>query len=103
MQPLTRVTKQTLSVLRAFLDSGDTPVWGLALSKQLQIPTGSIYPMLDRLVENGWLQFSWEDDAARLGPRKKLYKFTEAGAKESKRLLVEKESYMVSPKKVRVV
>jgi len=103
VKPLTRVTKQTLSVLRAFLDSGDRPVWGLALSKQLQIPTGSIYPMLDRLVEYGWLQFSWEDDAARLGPRKKLYKLSEAGAKEAKRLLTSKESFGVAPKKVKVV
>jgi len=103
LQPLTRVTKQTLAVLQAFLDSGDRPVWGLALSKQLGIPTGSIYPMLDRLVENGWLQFSWEDDADRLGPRKKLYTLSKAGAIESKRLLAEKDSFGVAPKKVRVV
>lgn len=103
MQPLTRVTKQTLAVLQAFLDSGDRPVWGLALSKQLGIPTGSIYPMLDRLVENGWLQFSWEDDAARLGPRKKLYTLSKGGVLETKRLLAEKDSFEVAPKKVRVV
>lgn len=103
MQPLTRVTKQTLAVLQAFLDSEDRPIWGLALSKQLQIPTGSIYPMLDRLVEYGWLQFGWEDDAARLGPRKKLYKLSEAGARESKLLITEKEFSRVVPTKGRVV
>jgi DNA-binding PadR family transcriptional regulator len=85
--PITRVTRQTVAVLKAFLDAKGQRIWGLALSKKLDIPTGSIYPMLDRLVELGWLDWSWEEDPDRLGPRRKLYSLTDEATQEAQKVV----------------
>jgi len=78
MQPLQRVTAPTVEVLRALLDAGE-PVWGLRLVKATGRPAGSVYPILSRLEESGWLVGQWEDDTGRDGPRRRLYRFTVDG------------------------
>lgn len=78
MQPLQRVTAPTVEVLRALLDAGE-PVWGLRLVKATGRPAGSVYPILSRLEESGWLVGEWEADSGRDGPRRRLYRFTSAG------------------------
>ncbi|GAA4908165.1 DNA-binding PadR family transcriptional regulator [Nonomuraea thailandensis] len=33
--------------------------------------------MLDRLLRGGWVISTWEDDSARAGPRRRLYRLKE--------------------------
>ena len=82
MEPLQRVTAPTLDVLAALLDGGDDtggPIWGLVIIKHTGRPSGTIYPLLERLERNGWILGSWEDDSDRSGPRRRLYEFTAEG------------------------
>ena len=79
MEPLGRVTAATLDVLRALVRS-EAPVWGLRLVKITGRPSGSVYPILDRLERSGWVRSAWEDDPTRSGPRRRLYELTSDGA-----------------------
>ena len=86
MEPLSRVTPATLDVLGALLDAS-APVWGLRLVKATGRPAGSVYPILERLERAGWVDSSWEDDAQRPGPRRRLYRPTPDGAVAARALL----------------
>lgn len=82
MEPLERIGRATADVLGALLD-GDHPRWGLEIVKLTGRPSGSVYPVLDRLERAGWVTSSWEDDTDRRGPRRRLYVLTADGAREA--------------------
>lgn len=78
MEPLHRITVPTLDVLDVLL-SADEPLWGLLIIKQTSRPSGTIYPILERLERQGWVTSSWEADGERPGPRRRFYEFTPDG------------------------
>ncbi|GAA4670944.1 PadR family transcriptional regulator [Frondihabitans cladoniiphilus] len=78
MEPLQRVTAPTLDVLECLLGSTEGPVWGLVIIKETGRPSGTVYPLLERLERQGWIVGSWEE-AERSGPRRRLYEFTADG------------------------
>lgn len=73
--PLSRVTPATLDVLAHLLER-DAPVWGLAVAGATGRPTGSVYPILERLESHEWVVSEWEADGARPGARRRLYRLT---------------------------
>lgn len=79
MEALTRLTPATADVLAALLDAAE-PTWGLRIVRAAGRPTGSVYPILERLERAGWLSSVWEDDPERTGPRRRLYELTADGA-----------------------
>lgn len=85
MEQLDRVGKATVDVLGMLLEAQE-PQWGLAIIKATGRPSGSVYPMLERLERAGWVESSWEDDGARRGPRRRLYALTKDGAAEAKKV-----------------
>jgi DNA-binding MarR family transcriptional regulator len=78
MQPLSRITPATVDVLTV-LDAGSGPTWGLAVIKASGRPAGSVYPILERLEQSGWVTSAWEDDPHRTGPRRRFYELTDDG------------------------
>lgn len=86
MEPIHRVTAPTLDVLGALFASDD-PVWGLLVIKATGRQAGTVYPILERLERQGWIRSSWDDDADRPGPRRRLYEFTGEGAVAAQELL----------------
>lgn len=91
MKSLTRVTEPTLDVLQTLLDSRE-PIWGLLLAKGTGRPPGTIYPILSRLENLGWVTGRWDEDEARSGPRRRLYNLTEGGAAEAARLVASRRA-----------
>lgn len=85
MEPLGRIGKATVDVLNVLLD-GDQPRWGLEIIKLTGRPSGSVYPLLDRLERAGWVTSSWDDDSERRGPRRRMYQLTAEGAAEARRV-----------------
>lgn len=73
-----RLGRATIDVLTVLLDS-DEPRWGLQLIKITGRPSGTVYPLLDRLERAGWVTSHWDDDAARPGPRRRMYQLTPGG------------------------
>ena len=87
MDHLARVTPATTDVLQALLSAGDAPVWGLRVVKLTGRPTGSVYPILERLRRAGWAVSSWDADPERPGPRRRLYALTPVGAAAARSLV----------------
>jgi PadR family transcriptional regulator PadR len=84
MEPLARVGRATIDVLAVLLDA-DEPRWGLEIIKATGRPSGTVYPLLDRLERAGWVTSRWDDDEQRRGPRRRLYALTRDGAIEARR------------------
>jgi DNA-binding PadR family transcriptional regulator len=86
MQSIQRMTKATILVLEQLAEH-ESGVWGLALCKKLQMPTGTIYPMLARLEDLGWVSSYWESEGDRVGPRRKYFSLTSEALAQAEALL----------------
>jgi PadR family transcriptional regulator, regulatory protein PadR len=80
-----KMTQTTLAVLREFIEAGDEPRYGRELAKAARISSGTLYPILDRLEEAGWIEGDWEDiDPSVEGrPRRRYYTLTASGSHEA--------------------
>ena len=70
-------------VLRVFLADVSAPRYGYDLMKAARLPSGTLYPMLARLQDEGLAATQWEqqrEDAAGRPPRK-YYRLTGEGAR----------------------
>jgi DNA-binding PadR family transcriptional regulator len=74
------MTDATLDVLEVLL-SQDNELYGLKIAQATGRPTGSIYPILARLEQIGWMTSEWEpgDDPAVRGSRRRFYQLTPNG------------------------
>jgi PadR family transcriptional regulator, regulatory protein PadR len=75
------MTTQTLKILSAMLKDPEAELYGLELSKRSGLKPGTIYPILKRLLEAGWLERHWEDidPVAEGRPKRRLYRLTRIG------------------------
>jgi PadR family transcriptional regulator PadR len=96
MEPIRRLTQPTVAVLRVLLGS-DEPVWGLRVAKVTGRAPGSIYPILARLEDSGWIVGEWEDDDGRVGPRRRTYALTVDGADRAAATLATWDARAVRP------
>jgi DNA-binding PadR family transcriptional regulator len=76
-----RLTVPTLKVLNSLIASG-TELSGADLIRTCDLLSGTIYPILIRLEECGWVKSRWEElDPSEAGrPRRRLYTITKVGA-----------------------
>lgn len=88
MDPIPRVTSATLDVLHALAEASE-PTWGLQIIAVTGRPAGSVYPILARLEERGWLTSAWEEGDRR-GPRRRLYALTDEAVPAARSLLAER-------------
>ena len=87
---LPRTTKATVDVLRAIADA-DGPVWGLQVIRSTSRGPGTVYPILERLEQQGWLESDWEAPSDRRGPRRRLYRLSADGAESVHRAVQDVE------------
>jgi PadR family transcriptional regulator, regulatory protein PadR len=72
-------SRQTRALLAAFLDTPRTWRHGYDLSKETGLRSGTLYPLLMRLSEQGLLEARWEE-AERPGlPPRHIYRLTASG------------------------
>ena len=84
------MTLQTQLVLRALLEDPARERYGLELSGSINLPSGTIYPILARLEQVGWVESSWEDPSVHESagrPRRRLYRMTSDGAEQARAAL----------------
>ncbi|MEU0924631.1 PadR family transcriptional regulator [Streptomyces malaysiensis] len=69
-----------MAVLEVLLNvKSSSPAWGLSICRDADLGPGTVYPILDRLLERGWLR-SWDEVEAHPGrPARRFYEFTGAG------------------------
>ena len=73
-----RLTPALKAVLGNLLRT-ESESWGLLLATETGRPTGTIYPLLERLEREGFVRSHWDDDQSRTGARRRLYSLTPAG------------------------
>ena len=89
--PFKRITKSTISVLKYLLhDPKDT--WGLEISKITGYSVGTVYPILEKLENAGWIQSKWEVHNERSGPRRRFYKINPDKFQEARIIVMKYES-----------
>lgn len=82
-----RVTAATLDVLQVLLGGSDE-MYGLRIAKAIARPTGSVFPILARLEEYGWVTSVWQSsESSERGARKRFYRLTSDGAAHARALL----------------
>jgi PadR family transcriptional regulator PadR len=70
---------QTRALLAAFLDRAQSWRHGYDLAKETGLKSGTLYPLLIRLTEQGFLEARWqESDRVGLPPRH-IYRLTGGG------------------------
>jgi DNA-binding PadR family transcriptional regulator len=74
-----RFSAQTLSVLAALCDEPSQWQHGYALAKQTGLKSGTLYPILIRLADQGLVEACWQDEPEPGRPRRHLYRLTAAG------------------------
>jgi PadR family transcriptional regulator PadR len=78
-----------VQVAIAIMETSDEQLWGYDLSKRSGVRSGVLYPMLTRMLEDGWLSDGWEDPNTIhvKRPPRRYYELTEHGREELRRLL----------------
>jgi DNA-binding PadR family transcriptional regulator len=76
-------SEQAVSVILALAE--DPAAWrhGYDLCQETGLKAGSMYPILIRLADKGWLETKWETEFTAGRPARHLYRLTEAGLKEA--------------------
>ncbi|MCF3120183.1 PadR family transcriptional regulator [Streptomyces arenae] len=75
-----RLTRPTLEVIKVLLASpADDPAWGLKICEEADLGSGTVYPILERLVDAGWA-IRQEETAEHPGrPKRYYYELTAVG------------------------
>jgi DNA-binding PadR family transcriptional regulator len=81
--PRIRLTAAVMDVLDVLMNaSPDDPSWGLRLCELTGLGSGTVYPVLDRLMKAGWIADSWEDPSPPDRPRRRFYELTSTGREQ---------------------
>lgn len=88
-----RISHQTRLVLQAFLDAPEAETYGFQLAQTTGLKAGTMYPVLQRLLDEGWLSERWEDvDEHAAGRRRRRYYRLTAEGERHARAAVEGDS-----------
>lgn len=81
-----RMTIPVAKVLSALLADPAADRYGLDLMKASGLPSGTLYPILQRLQDAGWLESRWEeiDPVAEGRPARRYYRLTGLGVAEAR-------------------
>jgi DNA-binding PadR family transcriptional regulator len=82
-----RLSPQTLIVLQALKHSARDWCHGYDVSKLTRIKSGTLYPILSRLHDEGWLEARWEEGREPGRPPRHLYRLSAAGSKATSKIL----------------
>jgi PadR family transcriptional regulator PadR len=80
------MTLQTRLVLRTFLrarlQDTSAELYGAEICRETDLGPGTVFPIVTRLRQLGWLEDRWEDDEdhALDRPRRHYYRLTDGGA-----------------------
>jgi PadR family transcriptional regulator PadR len=79
--PELKITSQVMRVLHAFIEAHGSELTGANIHERTGMRSGTLYPILIRFREGGWLSDRWEDEEAfELGrPKRRYYRLTAAG------------------------
>jgi PadR family transcriptional regulator, regulatory protein PadR len=90
-----KCSRQTLALLAALMEQPRTWQHGYELSKATGLKSGTLYPILIRLSDQGFLDSSWKDAERPGRPPRHVYRLTANGlalAREQMEVLADSKS-----------
>jgi len=88
-----RLTRPTLEVIKVLLASTpDSPAWGLKICDEADLGSGTVYPILDRLEQRGWITSYKEAEPHPGRPPRRYYELTTAGRSQAVESLATREA-----------
>jgi PadR family transcriptional regulator, regulatory protein PadR len=86
-----RLTKASAKVLKHFLANPNEDQYGFGLMKATGVKSGSLYPILERIQEEGWIERFDEaiDESAEGRPRRRMYRLTSMGLPAARKAVYE--------------
>ncbi|MEX2264260.1 MAG: PadR family transcriptional regulator [Bryobacteraceae bacterium] len=76
-----RPSEQALQVAGCLLSDSGGWHYGYSLSQKTGLPSGTLYPILMRLAENGFLETKWVDPEREGRPPRHLYRLSAQGVR----------------------
>ncbi|GAA1612116.1 PadR family transcriptional regulator [Actinoplanes couchii] len=94
-----RITVPTARILAALLADPGADRYGLDLMQATGLASGSLYPILHRLQDAGWVEARWEEiDPAEQGrPARRFYRLTADGAVSARQALADLRAQTAVP------
>jgi PadR family transcriptional regulator PadR len=86
-----RLSGPALRMLKVFIEHPTKEHSGAEIAKVTGIGSGTLYPILARLEQAGWLNSKWENikPSEEGRPRRRLYKITGHGQNSARQALAE--------------
>jgi PadR family transcriptional regulator, regulatory protein PadR len=81
-----RPSPQTFAILDALAENASDWSHGYDLCRLLGLKAGTVYPILIRLADRGYVETAWEQEAAQGRPPRHLYRLSAAGAEHVREL-----------------
>jgi PadR family transcriptional regulator, regulatory protein PadR len=82
MTRVRRPSRQTVAVLDALAAKASDWSYGYDLCRALGLKAGTVYPILIRLAERGYVETAWEQDVPQGRPPRHLYRLSATGAEQ---------------------
>lgn len=95
-----RLTRTTTRALLAFLETPRNWRHGYDLMKVAGLSSGTLYPLLARLTDDGWLESRWEDSEFPGKPPRQLYRLTPTGQIQARHALERAQVSWLRPRRV---
>ena len=96
-----RSSAQTLSIFEALLAQPRKWRHGYDLSLQTELKSGTLYPVLMRLNDRGFLDSKWEESDLPGRPPRRMYRLNSAGIAHAKSELAMQDEISVAGKSLR--
>ncbi len=87
-----RITRQLVAVLEALTDDAVREWYGLEMMEATGLSSGTLYPILHRLVADGWLVRTRQTSSDVGGSGRRMYRLTGVGAQLASDLLVSRSA-----------
>jgi DNA-binding PadR family transcriptional regulator len=93
------MTITVAKVLASLLADPTADRYGLDLIRTTGLPSGTLYPILVRLTEAGWVRSRWEeiDPVAAGRPARRYYRLTAGGVAQARATLAELGAQIAPP------
>lgn len=89
MQRTRAISAQAQTVLIALLNAGSEWSHGYQLAREAGIKSGTLYPLLIRLKDQGYLDAEWQQPTEAGRPPRHAYRLTAAGVELAERIRLE--------------
>ena len=93
-----RKSAQTLSLVEALLQHPAEWRYGYDLSRETELKSGTMYPILMRLAEKSLLETRWEEASVPGRPPRHMYRLTAQGQKWARESLpIPRKTHALKP------